>query len=563
MPPDADVFDAAFNAAVAQFSAAPGSSPAGATPFTALGHDRGRFFFYTCEGRQVISLSARDLHSAGELPKLAPLRWWEAAYPGKESFSVKAAGDALIRACYGAGVFDPDRQRGRGVWIDDGRVVLHLGDRLVIDGKAVPIADARSDYLYEQARPLRLEIDRPLSDDEGRALLRACCGVAWENPDRDGRLLAGWIMVALVCGAMAWRPHLWLVSEAGGGKSWVLDNIVKPLLRGLALQVQSKTSEAGIRGDLGSDARPVIFDEAETQNEADRARMQHVLDLARQASSEDGGAIVKGTREGGSRSYRIRSCFVWASVNLGLTQAADESRTLVLTIGPGTPDQFAALKADHADAFTPGIAGRLLARALRLIPTMRANADLLADAIARTGAGRRAGDTLGTVLAGTLALTSDRLLTAAEADRAVAGQAWITAAADAARPQPEWQRALMRLMQHQVRYTTRNGRAETASVSELLGALEGVFGDDSISPTDADTALRRLGVMLHGTSEVAIGNRAEGVAGAFRGSPWEAAWLATLGRAPGARRSVPVRFTRHYQDRAVVIPLSALEGDAP
>jgi putative DNA primase/helicase len=89
--------------------------------------------------------------------------------------------------------------------------------------------------------------------------------------------------------------------------------------------VQSKTTEAGIRGALGSDARPVVLDEAETQNEPDRARMQQVLDLARQGSSEGGSTILKGTREGGSRHYRIRSCFAFASVNLGLTQAADES----------------------------------------------------------------------------------------------------------------------------------------------------------------------------------------------------------------------------------------------
>jgi hypothetical protein len=56
------------------------------------------------------------------------------------------------------------------------------------------------------------------------------------------------VLIAYVlCGALAWRPHLWLVSEAGGGKSWVLDNIVRPALRALALQVQSKTTEAGLR----------------------------------------------------------------------------------------------------------------------------------------------------------------------------------------------------------------------------------------------------------------------------------------------------------------------------
>jgi putative DNA primase/helicase len=530
-------------------------------PFRCLGHDRGRFYFYTTEGKQVVTMTARDLHSAGDLAKLARLSWWEGAYPGRESFSVKAAGDALIRACYAAGVYDPDRLRGRGIWLDDGRTVLHLGHRLIVDGAAVAIQDFETGYIYEQARPMAIDLAEAASDDEARRLLTLCSGVAWEQPSRDGHLLAGWIVAAMLCGAMAWRPHLWLVSEAGGGKSWVLDNIIKPTLRAMAVQVQSKTTEAGIRGELGSDARPIVFDEAEGQNDADRARIQHVLDLARQASSEDGGAIVKGTQAGGSKHYRIRSCFVFASINLGLVQAADESRTIPLAIGAGTPQQFTDIKALHAETMTPGFPARLLARSLRLIPVIRANAETLADAISRTGAGRRAGDTIGTVLAGALSLVSGRTLTAADADALIAQRSWIKEAAEAAKPQPEWQRAMARLMQHGVRYTSRNGRPETATVSELIGAQVGPWGDETIGVGDADIALRRMGMRVMGDT-LLIGNRSEGVAGAFRGSPWDGGWAATLARVPGAARNKPARFTPAYQDKALAIPLAVVMEDS-
>jgi putative DNA primase/helicase len=364
----------------------------------------------------------------------------------------------------------------------------------------------------------------------------------------------------MVCGSMAWRPHLWLISEAGGGKSWVLDNLVKPLLSSLALQVQSKTTEAGIRGELGSDARPLVFDEAETQNDTDRGRMQQVLDLARQASSEDGGTIIKGTREGGSKQYRIRSCFAFASVNLGLTQAADESRTVPLAIGSGDPEQFRRLKALHAETMTAGFPARLLARTLSLIPVIRANAEIIADAIARTGAGRRAGDTLGTILAGALSLASGRILTPEQADKLLVERAWIKEAAEAAKPDPEWRRALARLMQHQHRYTSSNGRPETASVSELIGAMVGTFGEDTIRPGDADIALRRLGMRVMGDT-LCLGYRSEGVAGVFRGSPWDAGWLATIARTPGAERGKSVRFSPAYHDKVVSIPLDAVMGD--
>lgn len=544
-------------AEVVRHPRAPATLPTGA-PFRCLGHDRGRYFFITSEGRQVVALSARDLNNVGELLALAPLAWWEGAFPGKTGFLASAAADSLIRASYAVGVFDPERVRGRGVWIDAGRTVVHLGNQLIVDGQAVPIHDLPTDQIYEQARALPVDMAEAASDEEARRLLRACCEAAWANPDRDGRLLAGWIVCAMVCGALRWRPHLWITSEAGGGKSWILDNIIRPALRDLALAVQSKTSEAGIRGELGSDARPLLFDEAETQNDADRARVQQVLDLARQSSGEDGGAIVKGTREGGSRRYVIRSCFAMASVNLGLSQAADESRFLVLSLGSGTPDQFATLKRLQAECFTAGFAARLFSRCLRLLPVIRDNAETLADAIARTGAGRRAGDTLGTTLAGALSLVDGRRLTPEEAARLVAEHDWVREAAAEAKPEPEWRRALARLAQHEVRLTNRSGRPEVTTVGDLIGAC--VQSDDSIAPVDADAALRRLGMRVDG-ERLRVANRSQSVAAMFQGTPWATGWLATLARAPGAERGVFTRFSPAYADRCVAIPLSTVTGD--
>jgi putative DNA primase/helicase len=218
------------------------------------------------------------------------------------------------------------------VWLDDGRRVMHLGDRLLVDGVETKLTAHRSAYIYEQARPLKVTLGEPLTDAQGKAFLAMCRAVAWAEPVRDGSLFAGWIVSALVGGALAWRPHLWMLAEGGTGKTWVHDNIVVPALGDLALILQGKTTEAGIRGELGHDARPVLFDEAETQSDIDRVRMQQAIDLARQASSEHAAPIVKGTKEGGSRRFIIRASFLFASINAGLTQAADESRFHTLTM---------------------------------------------------------------------------------------------------------------------------------------------------------------------------------------------------------------------------------------
>lgn len=552
-----DGFSEAFQEAKQQLqaTAAPVNDP---WPFQCLGHDRGRFFLYTTEGRQVLSLSAKDLSSHGELLKLGRLAWFEANYPGRESFNARAAANEIMRACYKRGVFSPDVLRGRGVWLDQGRRVVHLGDHLLVDGIPTKLENHQSGSIYEQATPLTVTLGVPLSDGEARQILAAACCIAFENPERDGRLFIGWVISAMIGGALAWRPHLWMLGEAGGGKTWVMDNMVRPLLGPLAVILQGKTTEAGIRGKLGYDARPVLFDEAETQSDMDRTRMQQSIDLARQASSDDSGAIVKGTKDGGARSYVMRASFLFSSINAGLTQAADESRFAVISLTGGGPDQFAALKAAHQGAMVENVSGRLLARILAMVPTIRANADLLADAIARTGAGRRAGDTIGTLIACQMALVDGEQLTPETAAAYLQAREWLRETATAAKVAPEYERAMAHLMQQEGLRTQRNGRSETLTVSEVVSAAYSF--SDTLDHVDANQALRRMGMRVM-DDRLLIGNRSSGVAGLFRNTPWGAGWLATLARIPGARRGIEVRFTPAYKDKALSLPLSYMMGE--
>ena len=82
----------------------------------------------------------------------------------------------------------------------------------------------------------------------------------------------------------------------------------------MVLGVLGQTTEAGIRQELRADALAVIFDEAEEDGEAARRRIQAVLALARQASSESGARTLKGTVHGGALQFRIRSMFCMASI---------------------------------------------------------------------------------------------------------------------------------------------------------------------------------------------------------------------------------------------------------
>jgi putative DNA primase/helicase len=368
---------------------------------------------------------------------------------------------------------------------------------------------------------------------------------------------------------MPWRPHIWLTGEAGSGKTWTLDNIIRSIVGDIGLSVASKTSEAGIRGDLGLDARPVIFDECETQNEADRARVQQVLDLARQASSEDGAVIIKGTQTGGSRRYRIRSCFAFSSINLALQQAADESRTVVLTISPSTDKErrkaaFQTLLKLHAEVVTPDFRQRLLARTLHLLPVIRDNAEVFAAAIARSGVSRRTGDTIGVLLAGAWSLCSRKVATADEADQFVTDRSWVRNAVGRSESDPEWRRALDFRVQIPLRVPLSNRQVHDVPAGELISIAAGVPTGPVISRSNAAFILARAGlrVMRDGSCGfLVVANSSEPLRKAFNPTTWSSSWAATLARAPGSEKLSKVMKFASLTSRGLKIPLQIVLGD--
>ena len=530
-----------------------------------LGIDRGCYYYLSMSTGQVEVLTAAQ-HSRAMLGHLASeSRYWERQdiFMTKGGVNWNAAADHLRSECRRVGIFDPDRLRGRGAWLDGDRSVLHVGDHAIVDGVPMDLLVPGSRYVYEHSTRMDVGLGEPLSDADANMLRALCNAAPWEEPAHMGQLLAGWCVIAPICGAMPWRPHLWITSEAGNGKSWVLDNIVKPIVGPVALHVQSKTTEPGIRQKLGCDARPVIFDEAETQNDRDRDRVQLVLDLARQASSEDGAAIIKGSSSGKAMEYRIRSCFVFSSINVGMSQTADESRTVVLTLALD-PDKekrraaFAALQAIHAQTMTPGFAGRLLARTLSLLPVIRKNAGIFADAIARSGQSRRTGDTYGVLLAGAWSLRSKLVATAEQADKMVAETQWVKDAVAKVAVSPDWEKALASLTQYRTRV-----RGEDVPVGELIQICAGGdIADDGPSYGDAKKELDRLGMRVGNVEGVGsclmIANHSVACDAIFSHTAWANSWSKTLLRVPGAKKNAANIRLAGSQTKVMAFPLSAV-----
>jgi putative DNA primase/helicase len=556
-----------------------------------LGHDRGKYYYLSRGSRQVVGLTASQ-HTKLELMALAsvPYFWERTPFKNdKGGVSWDQAADHLMQSCQQVGIYNPDKIRGRGAWLDKGRAVLHLGDRLIVDGMEHDLLLAGSTHVYEGAVPLSQALEDPISATEAKKILDIFSDFEWERPI-DGRLLAGWCAVAAICGALTWRPSIWLTGPSGSGKT-TLTSVIALLLGGMALNVQSKTSEAGIRQTLGSDARPVLFDEAEAEDLHSKHRMQGVFDLVRQSSSEGGAEIVKGTAsQTGAKRYRIRSCFAFSSINVSLENFADENRITVLSLSspPDRDDPEAqAMRAAHweqlnrkiTDTLTPNWCAGLIARSVKLAAVIRQNAETFAAAVAKRFGNRRLGDQIGTLLAGAYSLESDGLVTQEAAEKWIERNAasWDAIDADV---ETDEQRLLTMLMQVLVRISG-NGSTIERTIGELVNAARNrerqVDEDDGcgamISQDVAQSELKRHGIryeieetLTNGVYQVRegiwIANKHSALSRFLANTPWSAQWARSLIRLKYAQKSEKVmKFSHGVVQRAIWLPISVVLPD--
>ena len=534
-----------------------------------LGYDHGTFFYYSDSSKQVHDLTASN-HSKLNLLSMAPISFWHSQFGAANGkIDWDAAASQFMAQCRGQGVYNPDRVRGRGAWFDAGRTILHLGNQCLVDGNLLPLADLQdSYYLYEAGAALKPPSATALPVTQAREVIKLARRFRWVQPV-SAYLLAGFCAIAPICGALAWRPHVWVTGGSGTGKSTVAIRFMLPLMGQSTIHVQGATTEPGLRGKLRNDALPVLFDEAESNDKTAQERTQQILEMMR-SSSSDSGAMLKGSATGAVRSTTFRSCFSLVSINPGLKAAADRGRISFLTLTPApnlTEDQrrsseaqWQGLSRDLDALLSPAFCDAFLARSVRMIPVIRNNAAIFADAVTMHLGQRRLGDQVGTLLAGAYSLNSDEAITAAAAKAFVEQQEW--SEVEEALNNRDEEKCLRHLLQSHVQVETNDLRHVTRSVAELAMVASGIVRDtridraeiedahgrvtretqtEVIGPESADLTLRRHGIRAEaGLADghvMTVANDHIALARIFRDTPWAGNWGAQLKRLPFAEAS--------------------------
>lgn len=516
---------------------------AGNRHFAPLGFTDSHHWFLI-KGQRVAMAIQRGGFNQSKLLELAPLSYWSTNLMTTDSGSVRcaAAQDYISGISAEAGRYWPELLRGVGVWREsDGRIVVNDGKQIVLQsGERVSYEDHQTGAHYLSADVHFGELTGEAAKAyEGARLLELFEAQNWNN-SVYALVAIGWSLIAPFSGILHWRPHIWISGRKSTGKTWVLENLIRPLCGAFAYKGSGKDSEAGIRRSLHTDARPVVLDEMEPLDRRAQDKVTAILALARNASSDGSEYMTIAGPDGGVLQFRIRSCFCLASVNVLERGAAIDSRITRLELRSLTKAEEQEKEArtrEYADVRADPL--RFLRRTFHALPRVLEDVDFLKrDLLGQLGDMRQV-DQMAPILAASWAALSE------ESIRGEAGQRWITKQFDGLAALVEEtvedeDRVIEHILGGQVVTDDRTAR----TVGELLQVADHLDAPESVANLLERTGLRLM-KNSSGDTVLAVSAHSDQIARILAGTPYQQGYDAQLRRHPlcvdtGAARQVRV-----------------------
>lgn len=529
--------------------------------FRCLGHDSDGFYYMSYAYGHVYHWSPSE-HTESNLLLLASEDYWrskECVKWKENTIDWKMVYRVLIAEQQNVGFFDPNRVRGLGCWLEGETVILHAGDCLYINGVKTPIGDHKSKYIYPRRRTLEVNLNKVATVEDTAKLYELTQLLPWS--DSTKRLNMSWILPAMcflapICGALSWRPSIWLTGGPASGKSWIFTNYWSKLIGPFGIQAVSATTAAGLRQFLVCDALAVLFDEIEGNTERARARITAIMELLRQSSSESGGVIYHGSSDGAAKSYRIRSSFLFSSIVSSAIEPADQSRIAILELVQNKSElsraNFEKILAIWEKTLSlDSYCSAFQARAIMLASRVRQAVAIMERAIALVCGDGRKGQQFGALAAGFWVMSRDDMPTLEDAMTWAKSVSWKDLGAGDDQ-NSDSSRAVDHILQAKCQYQDNDGHRFDATVGELIE----IYLKRDIKSDAAYDALMRIGIhCVHNAVDFATNH--SGVNAIFKGTHLETNYKDHLLRVPGATQSYFLMLGGK-NTRAVRIPLSEI-----
>lgn len=511
-------------------------------PFSFLGFDSGRYWFLPRRRRVPFTIDMGRF-SPSQLLELAPLGWWGDMSLIRDNGAIKtdAAQDWIVDEQEKAGMVDLRRLRGAGVWrdgeqvlVNDGeQIVTMAGERLEYDGFT---SAAGAEYIPSETRFGDMTGEES-TDAEGAALAALYSSQKFARA-LDPIAALGWALIAPFGGLLKWRPHLWITGRRGTGKSTVLiEKLIDPLLGEFAYKGTGRATEAGLRRAANLTARPIRLDEFDPgphQAKGDIDRLGKVVVLARNSFCDSTAVSTMATGETGTVTFIIRSCFLFASVNLLQMDAAIESRVVRVEKEPVEDIQTEMERMKGECARVMADPARYRRRIFRALPRILSDIDAVHEQLLSYLGDAREADVIAPLLCSAWAVQSS------ESIMGEAGTAWcVELLEDMSTMHAERIEDEERVVEHILEAAVRTDDMKTRTIAELLGKVESYEG----GADDARDLLARHGLAVTNIKNgdgkrhlyLAIAQHSTALERILAGTPYERGYEQQIRRHPLCR----------------------------
>lgn len=514
-------------------------------PVRPLGYNGEDFYFVDtsgqvfCTGDKALGVERMQKLFAGEEEFLtwAWPAFGKAKKPTVTGFKTEDARRDLYAACRARGPWTPtDRVRGRGAWLDDqDRLVLHTGEYLWIDGKLDDTGE-HGEHFYVRRPASLVPWSEPVEHQDNPAIeiFKALRTWRMERGDVDAMLLLGAIGVALMGAALDWRPSIFVVGDAGTGKSELTgkNGLLRKVL-GRSMLSTTNASEAGLYQIVGHDSLPISIDELEGEDGIDQA--QKIIKMARDAAS--GSIRIRGGQDHKGVEFQAQSVFFFSAINPPGLPPASLSRLAIIQLNPLPADAGEPPRLEAAETIGP----RLLRRLADGWSGWRAIYDAYRKELREHGHSSRGQNTFGTFLAaGQMLLGEDGMdaLGLPWEDLTCWGEALSAEAVpELENIKPTWLDCIERILTRPIDKFAGGQRQTAAMILEAQLA-----GDKSFATAQLDLAAVDLGLVPGETETagmmLAVPNQSDVLAKHLAGSPFaqhgasSGSWSWALRRAP-------------------------------
>lgn len=548
---------------------------AGPCPVQPLGHNDGRYYFVTPSG-QLRDLVAKALGNRQEIAALLEksAKWAGRAFPKHNKDGdyvgpdIPRIGEWLMLECAKKGLFSPDKVRGLGVWKDvRGGLIVHCGDKLLLSsGDRIIDAGQKLDdnWVYPAQPPLPPQLRPALNDPAKSADMKMVYDhlKSWNFLDTLGpHICLGMMGLVGICGALERRPILWLIGDAGVGKTELL-SLLTQMVGGIDHTLRSSDASAAyVRAALQGAARPFFLDEMEPGPRAAAA-----MELARLGFSADQAGVGRASADQKAILQRITAQFIFGSILHPEPKPQDQSRIHFVELGPLSAD------AEAVEAFTSrsraihALGPHMWARMIHGYPRFLENLLVYRGVLGASGHSRRLTDKFAPVLAAAETLLHDDVITASVASDQISDWGIDTPEVN----DTESDECLNHLMSCQVD-TWRGGDRPTIGqmIEEILSNMSASADLYDEGKRMAERILPAYGLRLARENDHAPGpfkwllvaNKHTALSKLFRDTRWQSGvHRQALSRIPGAISGTRTGRFAGAVTRFVKIPLDIIEG---